>query len=143
MNDTALRKLARWASGLRLEDCPARVREQAVNQILSTLAALYSGWDSDLGRPVEGAFTSSPAHGRARVVPTGVPAAAPHAAALMASWSMVLDYDDVMLGGHTGHSSVLVPFALGSVGGHSGAELMTAQIVANETAARINMVCAV
>jgi 2-methylcitrate dehydratase PrpD len=142
MKDTALRELARWASGLRLEHCPARVREQAVNQALSTLAALYSGWDSDLGRPVEGAFPA-PAHGRARVVPTGVPAPPAQAAALMASWSMVLDYDDVMLGGHTGHSSVLVPFAMGSAGGHTGAELMTAQIVANEVAARINMVCAV
>src|SRR5215211_5207891 len=101
MKDTALRKLAHWASGLRLEECPARVREQAVNQVLSTLAALYSGWESDLGRPVEGAFPAPP-HGRARVVPTGVPSPAPQAAALMASWSMVLDYDDVMLGGHTG-----------------------------------------
>jgi 2-methylcitrate dehydratase PrpD len=143
MNETALRKLARWASGLRPEDCPARVREQAVNQILSTLGALYSGWDSDLGRPVEGAFAASACTGRARVVPTGASATPAHAAALMASWSMVLDYDDVMLGGHTGHSSVLVPFAMGSAGGYPGAELIVAQIVANETAARINMVCAV
>src|SRR5207237_7914279 len=59
------------------------------------------------------------------------------------SWSTVLDFDDVMLGGHTGHSSVLVPLAIGSTGGRSGAELILAQIVANEVAARINMVCAV
>jgi hypothetical protein len=56
---------------------------------------------------------------------------------------MVLDYDDVMLGGHTGHSSVLVPLAMGSAGGWSGAEMLLAQIVSNELAARINMVCAV
>jgi 2-methylcitrate dehydratase PrpD len=142
MKETAIRTLARWASGLRPEDCPLGVREQAVNQVLSTLAALYSGWESDLGRPVEGAFPAA-GTGRARVVPTGAPAAPAQAAALMASWSMVLDYDDVMLGGHTGHSSVLVPFAMGSAGGHTGAELMTAQVVANEVAARINMVCAV
>jgi 2-methylcitrate dehydratase PrpD len=60
---------------------------------------------------------------------------------LMAAWSMVLDFDDVMLGGHTGHSSVIVPLALAA--GRSGAELLLAQIVANEIAARINMVCAV
>lgn len=142
MKDTTLHKLARWASGLRLEDCPARVREHAVNQMLSTVAALYSGWESDLGRAVEAAFGSM-GDGPARVVPTGVRAASAQAAALMASWSMVLDYDDVMLGGHTGHSSVLVPLALGSEGRHPGAELIEAQIVANEVAARINMVCAV
>ncbi len=119
-----------------------RVREQAVNQVLSTLAAVYSGWDSDLGKPLERAFPS-PHSGPARILPTGVAATAAHAAFLMASWSMVLDFDDVMLGGHTGHSSVLVPFAMAGAGGRSGAELILAQIVANEIAARINMVCAV
>lgn len=54
---------------------------------------------------------------------------------------MVLDFDDVMLGGHTGHSSVLVPLAMAS--GRSGADLLLAQIAANEVSARINMVCAV
>ena len=140
MKGTALRRLARWAVGLRLEQVPERVRAQAVNQVLSTLAAVYSGWDSDLGRPLERAFPpSSP--GPARILPTGAAAPAAHAALLMASWSMVLDFDDVMLGGHTGHSSVLVPLAL--AGGRSGAELMLAQIVANEVAARINAVCTV
>ncbi len=142
MKETALRQLARWASGLRVEEIPERVRHQAVNQVLSILAAVYSGWDSDLGRPLERAFPS-PAPGPARVLPTGVAAPVTHAAMLMASWSMVLDFDDVMLGGHTGHSSVLVPFAIGSAGGRSGADLILAQVVANEVAARINMVCAV
>jgi len=141
MKETALRKLARWASGLTLEQIPERVRQQAVNQVLSTLAAVYSGWDSDLGGPLERAFPS-PGPGNSRILPTGVAAPASHAALLMASWSMVLDFDDVMLGGHTGHSSVLVPLAIGSAGGRSGAELLLAQIVANEVAARINMVCA-
>jgi 2-methylcitrate dehydratase PrpD len=142
MQDTALRQLARWASGLRLEEVPMRVREQAVNQVLSTLAAVYSGWKSDLGNPLERAYPA-PAHGPARIIPTGTAAPASHAAMLMASWSMVLDFDDVMLGGHTGHSSVLVPLALGSVGHVSGDEMLLAQIVANEVAARVNMVCAV
>lgn len=142
MKDSALGHLARWASGLRLEQVPVRVREQAINQVLSTLAAVYSGWDSDLGQPLERAFPSPPS-GPARILPTGIAAPAAHAAMLMASWSMVLDFDDVMLGGHTGHSSVLVPFAMASAGGRSGADLVLAQIVANEIAARINMVCAV
>ena len=87
---------------------------------------MYSGYDSDLGPPIERAFPSAdtPSQNAMR----------------MASWSMVLDFDDVMLGGHTGHSSVLVPLAMAN--GHSGSELLLAQIVANEIAARINMVCA-
>jgi 2-methylcitrate dehydratase PrpD len=140
VSETALRKLARWAHALRLEDVPARVRAQAVNQIFSMLAAVYSGWDSDLGLPLARAFPP-PGPGPAVILPTGVSAPESHAAMLMAAWSMVLDFDDVMLGGHTGHSSVLVPLSMSS--GRSGAELMLAQIVANEVAARINMVCAV
>jgi 2-methylcitrate dehydratase PrpD len=141
MKDTALRQLAQWASGLTLEQVPMRVREQAINQILSTLAAVYSGWDSDLGPLLERAFPP-PSIGSARILPTGVATSPTHAAFLMASWSMVLDFDDVMLGGHTGHSSVLVPIAIASAGGRSGAEIILAQIVANEIAARVNMVCA-
>ena len=143
MRETSIRQLARWACRVTLDKVPLRVREQAVNQVLSTVAAVYSGWDSDLGRPIEMAFGPSPAApGRARILPTGVPAPPTQAALVMAAWSMVLDFDDVMLGGHTGHSSVLVPLAIVTAGGRSGAELILAQIVANEVAARINMVCA-
>ena len=130
MKPTALHELASWGSALKLAYVPRRVREQAIHQILSTLAAVYCGYDSDLGAPIERAFAP---HG-------GSPASPSHSAMVMASWSMVLDYDDVMLGGHTGHSSVLVPLVMAS--GHSGSELLLAQIVANEIAARINMVCA-
>jgi 2-methylcitrate dehydratase PrpD len=142
--DTPLRALARWASALTLEQVPRRVRDHAVHQVLSTLAAVYSGYDSDLGPRLERAFPS-PGDGVSRIVPSGVAAPPSHAAMLMASWSMVLDFDDVMLGGHTGHSSVLVPLAMAQTtpAGHTGAELLLAQIAANEVAARVNMVCAV
>lgn len=140
MSESALRQLARWASALTLEQVPQRVRDEAVNQVLSTVAAVCSGWASDLGAPLEHTFPS-PSDGPSRIVPTGVRAPASHAALLMASWSMILDFDDVMLGGHTGHSSVIVPLALAQ--GRTGADLVLAQIVANEVAARINMVCAV
>jgi 2-methylcitrate dehydratase PrpD len=135
-----LNELARWAVSLQLSDVPRHVRAHAIDQILSTLAAVYSGWESDLGPPLERAFPP-PVAGTARIIPTGTASTPAHAAMLMASWSMVLDYDDVMLGGHTGHSSVLVPLALAS--GRTGADLLLAQIVATELAARINMVCAV
>ncbi|HEV7767514.1 MAG TPA: MmgE/PrpD family protein [Thermoanaerobaculia bacterium] len=140
MSESALRQLAQWASALTLEQVPRRVRDAAVNQVLSTLGAVFSGWSSDLGAPLAQAFPS-PGDGPSTIIPSGVRAPASHAAMLMASWSMVLDFDDVMLGGHTGHSSVLVPLALAE--GRTGEELLLAQIVANEVAARINMVCAV
>jgi len=121
-----LRTLARWAATVTLDDVPQRVRDAAITQQLSMLAAMLSGRASDLGAPLEEMLRGDDAY---------------HDAMLMAAWSMVLDYDDVMLGGHTGHSSVFVPLALAR--NHSGKDLLLAQIVANEIAARINMVCAV
>jgi 2-methylcitrate dehydratase PrpD len=137
---TILERMAHWACRLTLDDVPLRVREQAVNQWLSMLAAIYTGYDSDLGPRIAEAFPA-PGPGAARIIPTGESAPPAHAAMIMAAWSMVLDFDDVMLGGHTGHSSVIVPLALAN--GRSGAELLLAQIVSNEIAARINMACAV
>ena len=138
---SALRELARWAAALELDDVPPRVRDHAIHQLLSTMAAVYAGFDSDLGVPLQRTLQCG-GHDAAltRVIPTGALAPPIHAATLMSAWSMVLDFDDVMLGGHTGHSSVLVPLAYAA--GRRGSELLLAQIVANEIAARINMVCA-
>jgi 2-methylcitrate dehydratase PrpD len=108
---------------------------------LSILGAVYAGWESDLGPALANAFGPT-ASGPAKIIPTAMPASVASAAQLMAAWSMALDFDDVMLGGHTGHSSVLVPFALASTGGYSGADLLEAQIIANELSARVNMACA-
>src|SRR6187549_150707 len=111
MSGTVLQEFAEWATSLRLEDVPVRVRQHAVNQVLSIVSAVYCGRESDLGDSLEHAFPA-PGPGPARIVPTGVATTPVHAAMLMAAWSMVLDFDDVMLGGHTGHSSVLTPLAL-------------------------------
>jgi 2-methylcitrate dehydratase PrpD len=123
---TTLRTLADWGASLTLDAVPLHVRDAAIDQVLSTLGAMLFGRASDLGAPLAAMLRGDDAV---------------HDAMRMAAWSMVLDFDDVMLGGHTGHSSVLVPFALSR--GHAGRDLLLAQIVANEIAARVNMVCAV
>lgn len=131
---TALERMAAWAHALRLSDVPPRVVEQAKNQVLSILAAAHAGYASDLGPPIAEAFPGPP--GDACAVPAGTRTTPAHAAFLSAAWSMVLDFDDSMLGGHVGHGAVLVPFAY--AGGREGAELLEAQICATEIAARVN-----
>ena len=133
-----LERMASWAAGLSLNDVPRRVVEHAKNQVYSMLGAVYSGYADDLGPALERCFRwrrSGPAY----VIPTGEKTDPIHAAALMSAWSMSLDYDDVMLGGHTGHCSVLVPFAFAAPCRLSGEQLLLAQIAANEIAGRINM----
>src|SRR5215510_3978712 len=136
-----LQRLTRWATTVQLKDVPLDIREQAKNQVFSILAAVHSGYSSDLGPLIEKAFSRQEA-GRCHPIPLTCRMSASQAAFLMATWSMVLDFDDVMLGGHTGHSSVLVSLAYAESIGKPGAEFLLAQIVANEIAARINMTVA-
>jgi 2-methylcitrate dehydratase PrpD len=136
-----LEQMASWASTLSLSDVPHRVLEHAKNQVYSMLGAVHSGCASDLGDAIDRCFRWR-CSGQARVIPTGEKTDPIHAAALMSSWSMALDYDDVMLGGHTGHSSVLVPLAFAAPYRLTGERLLLGQIVANEIAARINMAVA-
>lgn len=141
MDGSSLLTLARWATRLRLDDVPARVRESATTQILSTLAAVYSGYDSDPG-PQLGRALQPRSSGNAPVLPNGCLCDPADSAALMSAWSIALDYDDVMLGGHTGHSSVLVSLSYAAARRLTGGQMIRAQIIANEIAARVNMTVA-
>lgn len=130
----SLERMARWARNLTLDQVPPRVVEEAKNQVLSTLAATHAGYASDLGPKITRAFR--PTKGAERAIPHPYAMPAAQAAFLMSAWSMVLDFDDSMLGGHTGHATALVPVAYAR--DHSGADLLCAQIAANEIAARVN-----
>ena len=141
LSGNALQRLTRWATTVQLSDVPLAVQEHAKNQVFSILAAVHSGYSSELGPLIEKAFVRHEA-GQSHAIPLRWRISASHAAFLMAAWSMVLDFDDVMLGGHTGHSSVLVSMPYAESGGKTGGELLLAQIVANEIAARINMTVA-
>jgi len=141
MSDS-LRQLARWASQLSLADVPAPVIEAAKSQVFSILGAVHAGYGSDLGEPIRKAF-AAPSGSGAHAMPAGIATSPAHAAFLMAAWAMVLDFDDIMLGGHTGQSTVLVPFAYVEANGGDGKDLLLAQIAANEVAARVNMAVAI
>jgi len=140
MSDS-LRRLARWASELRFSDVPEPVVEAAKSQVFSTLGSVHAGYRSDLGGPIQTAFGGSAGSG-AHAMPAGIATSPSHAAFLMAAWGVVLDFDDIMLGGHTGHSTVLVPFAYAQPKSASGIDLLLAQITANEITARVNMTVA-
>lgn len=126
---------------MRFGDIPESVIEAAKSQVFSTLAAVHAGYRSELGGPIRSAFGAAAGDG-SHAIPAGIDTSAAHAAFLMASWAVVLDFDDIMLGGHTGHSTVLVPFAYVDAMKGSGKDLLLAQITANEITARVNMAVA-
>src|SRR6185436_7415592 len=54
-----------------------------------------------------------------------------------AAASIAFDYDDYLFAGHTGHSAVLGALAFGEAAGAAGADVITAQVVANEVGGRL------
>ncbi len=140
MSDS-LRRLAQWGSAVRFAALPAPVVEAAKSQVFSTLASVHAGYRSDLGRPIEDAFGACAGRG-ACAMPAGIATSPSHAAFLMAAWGAVLDFDDIMLGGHTGHSAALVPLAFAQATGAGGRDVLLAQVAANEITARVGMAAA-
>lgn len=127
-----------WAEDLTFADLPDTVVVAAKCQIASTLSALLAGIASEEGQRLARAHGLITNDGKAEAFDMSrLPPA--QLAYLLASWSMIHDYDDVMLGGHTGHSSVLVPMLLAWLTGGSGEQMIVAQVAANEVGARMNL----
>jgi 2-methylcitrate dehydratase PrpD len=134
---TILERLADWAVALKLEDVPERVRDKAKLQVLSMLAAVYSGYSTRAARAIREVILSTRASGRASVFPQGEQTSPTVSVVANAAASMALDFDDYLFLGHTGHSAVLSSFGLSQELGSSGADTLLAQIIANEVGGRL------
>ena len=122
---TLTEELAAWGSALALDDVPERVVAFARSQVLSQLAAARATLDHPLGRKVVAAF-GPPTQDDPR-----------RAAAVLASLTMALDYDDTVYAGHVTHSTVNVPVAYAPALGLDGRALLAAVIASGECAARV------
>lgn len=118
-------KLARWAATLELADVPARVVAFARSQLVAQLAAARGTLGHSLGDRIVAAFGPPLQPDPAR------------AAYSLAALTIALDFDDTCYAGHVSHSAVNVPLAYAASLGLDGRSLLTAQIAANECAARI------
>ena len=134
---TIIQRMANWATTCKLEDIPERVVKKAKLQVLSMLAAVYSGFPTRPARAIREVALLSRANGRATVLPMGEKTSATMAVMANAAASMALDYDDYLFMGHTGHSSVLASMALAEELGLGGDDLLRAQIIANEATGRL------
>jgi 2-methylcitrate dehydratase PrpD len=118
-------RLADWASGLRLDQVPARTVELAKIQVLSQLAAIRAGRSHPLGQALVRAFGPPLQDDPCRSAGT---------LAGLGSW---LNLDDTAYAGHLSNSTVAVPLAFCRARGLGGADLLAAVVAANECAARV------
>ncbi len=129
--------LARWVSGLSPEDIPERVREVARNQALSVAGAIHAGAGCAGGKAVIEAVEARDTGGPCSCYPGGEGRSYQSALLQNCALSMALDYDDYLFLGHTGHSAVCVPLAVGEMVGADAGTVLTAQVAANEVAGRL------
>ncbi len=130
-------EMAKWACDLSLSDVPPRVVEACRAQILSVLGSIFAGSRSSAGKALARAVSIRSEKGKCSCF--GLDERKSLLSALLhnTSLSMALDYDDYMFLGHTGHSAVLVPLALGEFLESRGEEALKAQVVANEIGGRL------
>lgn len=137
-----LERAGRWVAGLDPDHLPGPVRRAAVAETLSTVGA--AAWTLELpeGDRIAGLARGVGAGGDVSFL-AGGPANPLRAAYGHAALSMALDFDDTVLGGHVGHSTVAAALAYAEARGASGAEALTAVVAGNEVAARLASAAAV
>jgi 2-methylcitrate dehydratase PrpD len=137
-----LERAAEWATELSYQDVPAPVRTAAKAQLSSTVGAAVWTSTHPLGDRI--ARTTAARYGDGAATFLGGGTHPPEGAAYgNAALSMALDFDDTVLGGHTGHSSVFVPLAYAEAAGASGERALLAHVAANEVAARLASAAAI
>jgi len=135
---TTIESLAHWAASLRYDEIPARVVEKARWQQASVLAASLAGLnDAGAQKVIEWARTQGA--GPTRILAANFRAPRAVAAVANAAVSCTFDYDEILLLGHPGHSTVTLPLTLGEELGATWGDLICAQIAGNEIAGRLGL----
>ena len=146
-DEAFLARAARWASRLTYADIPGPVREAALSQRASTLGAAIWTTTQPVGADIIETVTRQYGEGPATLVCGGAAGTRPltpaGAAYGNAALSMALDFDDTILGGHTGHSAVFVALAYARATGAPQERALVAQVAANEIAARVGSAAAI
>jgi 2-methylcitrate dehydratase PrpD len=130
-------EIAEWVSQLRYEEIPERVVERSKLQIMSVLGAIFGSSRIGAGRRATDAVRRLSDAGASKMIPYGDCVSLRDALTANSCLSMMLDYDDYLFAGHTGHSAVLTPLALAERMEVDGKQLIAALTAANEVEARI------
>ncbi len=134
---TVIENIAGWSSGLSAEEVPGRVFDIARDQVLSVMGAVHAGAGCAGGRSVIDAAETIGGDGPCGMYPGGDGGPMLNAILRNASLAMALDYDDYLFLGHTGHSAVCVPLAVGEAVGADVDTVLLAQVAANEIGGRL------
>ena len=135
--DRIITEIADFAASLAFGDLPAEVVHAAKQRLIDSLGCAIGGHRCDaaaMGRRIaEGAV---PAAHQGCIIAFGEPATAEAAAFVNTAMIRYLDFNDTVQGGHPSDSLGGI-FALAEAAGADGSRLITAMVVAYETATRL------
>jgi 2-methylcitrate dehydratase PrpD len=137
----AARTLAEWAVGLRAEDVPAAVRDNAALRVLDTIGCALAGAREEHVPAVLGLTARWSGPGPSTIWGSALTAAPPQAALANGALAHGLDFDDTHADSVCHASAVLVPavLALGESEHLSGRAILTALVAGYEGMIRIGM----
>jgi 2-methylcitrate dehydratase PrpD len=128
---SSVSRLAQWARDLHADALPASVRERALLQHLSVAGACAAVGEHPTVKAYARAGSRS---GSARQIGGGS-GSRRDAARLHAGMSALLEYDDYLFFGHTGHG--VVPAAWAFARGHDLDTILAATVAGNEVGGRV------
>src|SRR5258705_950498 len=135
------RPLGEWATGLRGEDAPAAVGDNAALRVLDTIGCALAGAREEHVPAVLGLAARWGASGSSTIWGPALPAAPPQAAFANGALAHGLDFDDTHADSVCHTSAVLVPavLALAESEHLSGRAILTALVAGYEGMIRIGM----
>lgn len=129
--------LAAWTSSLGAADIPAGTARRAGWQWASVLGAVLAVEEHPKSVALGAVARRSGGTGPATLLPEREAVSVEAAVWANVARSMLLDYDDYLFAGHTGHAAVLVSLALGELLDAPGPDLLAATVAGNEVGGRL------
>jgi 2-methylcitrate dehydratase PrpD len=134
---TPTRSIAEWAASLTAAGIPDRGARRAGWQWASVIGAIRAAAGHPHSRAIGAVARRVGGPGAATLLPEGDGVSAETAVWANTARSVLLDFDDYLFAGHTGHSAVLVTLAVGELTDASGVDLLAATVAANEAGGRL------
>ncbi len=130
-------EVARWALAVEYDRIPPEVIRIARYQILGMLGSVFGSLKTAGGKKIVEYIEQTGKGGDLHVPLSRKKVTLKDALRAYASLSMLLDYDDYLFMGHTGHSAVWVSLLGGLLEGKDGREILTGVVIGNEIGGRL------
>ena len=139
---TIIERFAQFASETKFEEIPSRVVEKIKLQIINSITAIkFSDWHPEALKIYNAEKIKSNNSKTSTVIALKKKLGPEEAAVVNAAYAMSLDFDDYMLMGHMGYSSIITPLAFLEELNGSLKDLIVTATICNEVMGRLSLSC--